>query len=102
MFLCALPETTTHEKVKKLFERWSKSIVDIRLKVNEKKNIAYVDFNSIDSKKEAFEGLKGLNLMIDKKRVLLRECMSHKVQQKKRNKVIILKNLSFSVKESDI
>ena len=71
--------------------------------LNQNKNLAYVDFDTEENKRKTFQELKGKNLMIDNKRVILRECMSHKMNEKKKNnKVVLLKHLSFFVKESDI
>lgn len=67
--------------------------------LNSQKNIAFIDFSSEEKRNEAYEKLRGRNLMIDNKKVLLKEC-EHR--EKKKSKVILMKHLSFFVKESDI
>lgn len=91
LFLSALPSTTTSHKIKDLFQNYCSSIVDIRVVMSNKKHLAYVDFDSAESKQTAFEELKASNPAIDGKRVLIQLCNSSR--QKKL--VLLLKGISF-------
>ncbi len=44
LFVCALPQSASEEKVRSLFGEKNGSIVDVRLKLDKEKNYAYVQF----------------------------------------------------------
>ena len=44
LFVCALPQTATEDKIKDLFGEHRSSVLDVRLKLSRDKNIAYVEF----------------------------------------------------------
>lgn len=102
IFLCALPETVTEQKIRQLFGAWENHITDVRLKLSSGKNIAYVDFSEEEIKNAALQKL-GEGAVIDDKRILVRNSNSHKVNSvKKDNHVVILKQLAFKATERDI
>jgi RNA recognition motif-containing protein len=54
LFVCALPQTATKEKIERLFSASAQHIVDIRLKLDHDKNYAYVEFDTQENKDSAF------------------------------------------------
>lgn len=46
LFVCALPQTATKEKIEQLFSPLAGHIIDIRLKLEHDKNYAYVEFDT--------------------------------------------------------
>jgi RNA recognition motif-containing protein len=46
LFICALPHTTTSQKIVDLFPSYESNIKDIRLKLEKDKNYAYVEFDT--------------------------------------------------------
>lgn len=73
-------------------------IVDVRIKINDQKHIAYVDFDTIEVKNKAYEKYSHQTLLMDDKKVLVRESNSKPMNAKKEYRVILLKELAFKAK----
>lgn len=102
IFVCALPQTATKEKINELFGFHSKNIIEIRLKLDREKNFAYVDFDSKENKDQAFEELHKNSIILDGKKILMQHCESNRQKNKKFLQVVFLKGLAFKAEERDV
>lgn len=76
--------------------------MDIRIKIDEHKNVAYIDFETPEVRNKVHEKYFNKALLIDDKKVLIRESVSKPLNTKKDNRVVILKQLSFKATEKDV
>lgn len=64
--------------------------------------MAYIDFDTPEIMKKVHEKYLNKILLIDDKKVLIREAISRSINTKKDSRVVILKQLSFKATEKDI
>jgi RNA recognition motif-containing protein len=102
LFVCALPQSATEDKIKALFGEHVASITEVRLKLDKAKNYAYVEFTSAQEKEKAFEFIKGHSMVVDGKNILVQHCDSSRAKHKKFIPVVFVKNLAFKAREADI
>jgi RNA recognition motif-containing protein len=102
LFLGGLPHNTTVEKVKEVFREEEAHIIDVRLKINDKMSVGYIDFESQESRDKAYEKNRHHQLLINDKKVMVQLAETKPLNARRDIRVVILKQLSFKATEKDI